>query len=83
MGQLKNLHKRAIQAFRSDVAVQLKGEGYDFGLVVKDTARRQEKDFLNAAKGMRGVFFSRVIGIHKTLTCETHLLSDRNLAERH
>ncbi|KAJ9104579.1 Dynamin-like GTPase that mediates homotypic ER fusion [Naganishia friedmannii] len=50
MGQLKNVHKRCVATFRTELVDGLKGEGYDFGKVVKEIARRVEKDFIERAE---------------------------------
>lgn len=51
MGQLKNVHKRCVANFRSDLLNGLKGEGHDFGALVKQVAERVEKQFVTGAQG--------------------------------
>ncbi|KAJ9125042.1 hypothetical protein QFC24_002976 [Naganishia onofrii] len=51
MGQLKNVHKRCVATFRTELVDGLKGEGYDFGKVVKEAGGRVEKDFIERAQG--------------------------------
>jgi hypothetical protein len=36
MGQLKNMHKRCVAKFRSELLSGLKGEGHDFGALVQE-----------------------------------------------
>jgi hypothetical protein len=51
LGQLKNLHKHAVGSFREQVATRLKGDAYDFGVVVAEVGKKVEDDFVVAAKG--------------------------------
>lgn len=51
MGQLKNVHKRCVAKFRSDLLNGLKGEGHDFGALVKQVGERVEKEFVTGAQG--------------------------------
>jgi hypothetical protein len=51
MGQLKNLHKRCVAKFRTDLLDGLKGEGHDFGALVKEVGARVEKEFKDGAQG--------------------------------
>lgn len=50
LGQLKNLHKRAVATFRSSLLAKLKGDSYDFGAVVVQVSNQVEDDFVTAAK---------------------------------
>lgn len=51
MGQLKNVHKRCVAKFRTDLLNGLKVEGHDFGALVKQVGERVEKEFVDGAKG--------------------------------
>jgi hypothetical protein len=51
MGQLKNLHKRCVAKFRTDLLDGLKGEGHDFGALVMEVGARVEKEFKEGAEG--------------------------------
>jgi hypothetical protein len=51
LGQLKNLHKSVLTAFQAVVLDRLKGEGYDFGEVVKSARAASEQKFGEGASG--------------------------------
>ena len=51
LGQLKNLHKQSVTTFRNAVLDGVKGEGYDFGLVVKAARGQSEGAFTSGASG--------------------------------
>lgn len=51
MGQLKNVHKRCVATFRTDLLNGLKGDGHDFGALVKQVGARVEKEFIDGAQG--------------------------------
>jgi hypothetical protein len=51
LGQLKSLHKLALSTFKKDVQSGLKGEGYDFGEVVRGAGSGAVGMFLRGAKG--------------------------------
>ena len=51
MGQLKNMHKRCVAKFRSELLSGLKGEGHDFGALVQEIGSRVEKEFVAGAQG--------------------------------
>lgn len=51
MGQLKNVHKRCVATFRTDLLNGLKGDGHDFGALVKQVGERVEKEFIEGAQG--------------------------------
>ncbi|KAI5454161.1 Dynamin-like GTPase that mediates homotypic ER fusion [Naganishia albida] len=50
MGQLKNVHKRCVATFRTDLLNGLKGDGHDFGALVKQVGERVEKEFIEGAQ---------------------------------
>lgn len=49
LGQLKNLHKRVLSHFKSSLQEKLRGEGYDFGDVVRSERTKAEGTFAAAA----------------------------------
>lgn len=51
LGQLKNLHKAAVTKFRTKVLEGVKGEGYDFGVVVQTAREEEEGTFVAGASG--------------------------------
>lgn len=51
LGQLKNLHKLAVSAFRKGLLNRLKGDNYDFGKVVVEVAQQEEDRFVANAQG--------------------------------
>jgi hypothetical protein len=57
MGQLKNVHKRCVATFRTDLLNGLKGDNHDFGALVKQVGAHVEKEFIQGAQGklLRGV----------------------------
>lgn len=50
LSQLKNLHKLVLKEFRKSIQDGLKGDGYDFALVVKETREQAEGEFVKGAK---------------------------------
>ncbi len=77
MGQLKNLHKKAISDFKADVTSQLKGDGYDFGGVVASVSKAQEKRFVAGAEGEHDVAcLSRLSKLTLYLTSAEVMLKD-------
>lgn len=52
LGQLKNLHKQSVTAFRTTVLDGVKGDGYDFGLVVRAAREQNEGAFISGASGL-------------------------------
>lgn len=52
LGQLKNLHKQVLVSFRTTVLEGVKGDGYDFGVIVKDTRKKNESAFVSGASGV-------------------------------
>ncbi|KAG9299450.1 hypothetical protein G9A89_009403 [Geosiphon pyriformis] len=52
LGQLKNLSKKAIAIFKSQVQENLKGEGYDFAKVVENARDQAEGLFLQGAQAI-------------------------------
>lgn len=50
LGQLKNLHKTCLVAFKKEMMDGLKGEEYNFADVVKSARQKCEKRFAEAAK---------------------------------
>ncbi|GHJ84624.1 hypothetical protein NliqN6_1026 [Naganishia liquefaciens] len=50
IGQLKNMHKRCVAKFRSELLNGLKGEGHDFGALVQEIGSRVEKEFVAGAQ---------------------------------
>lgn len=55
MGQLKNLHKEVLTAFRQELKEELRGEGYHFGEVVTKARERLELRFRAGAEEARKV----------------------------
>lgn len=51
LGQLKNLHKQALVSFKSSVLDSVKGDGYDFGVVVNTARKANEGAFVTGASG--------------------------------
>lgn len=51
LGQLKNLHKLALASFKKEVLEGVKGDGYDFGELVKRSREKHEGEFLTGATG--------------------------------
>ncbi|TEB38276.1 protein SEY1 [Coprinellus micaceus] len=50
LGQLKNLHKLAVVAFKQDLLNGLKGDNYDFAEVVTKATKKCEETFSTGAK---------------------------------
>lgn len=50
LSQLKNLHKLVLKEFRKSIQDGLKGEAYDFALVIKETREKAEGEFVTGAK---------------------------------
>jgi hypothetical protein len=51
VGQLKNLHKVVVRDFKKQLEDGLKGEKYDFGLVVRVATAKAEATYRGEAKG--------------------------------
>jgi hypothetical protein len=49
LGQLQNLHKTIVKDFKSGIAAALKGEGYDFGVLVREANEQAEQRFSKQA----------------------------------
>lgn len=50
LGQLKNLHKRCLGQFKSEMLAALKGDSYNFAEVVNEGRTKCEKSFSEAAQ---------------------------------
>ncbi|KAI0730269.1 root hair defective 3 GTP-binding protein [Fomitopsis betulina] len=50
LGQLKNLHKASLVKFKDEMLQGMRGEGYNFALVVNAARGRCEKRFIDGAK---------------------------------
>ncbi|KAL0575676.1 Dynamin-like GTPase that mediates homotypic ER fusion [Marasmius crinis-equi] len=50
LGQLKNLHKSCLSTFKQDILGGLKGEDYDFAVVVSKAKTKSEHRFTEGAK---------------------------------
>ncbi|KAF8315843.1 root hair defective 3 GTP-binding protein [Clavulina sp. PMI_390] len=50
LGQLKNLHKQALVSFKTSVLEGVKGDGYDFGAVVKSRREKNQGAFVAGAQ---------------------------------
>lgn len=51
LNQLKNLHKRLVKEYRNGIAAALKGEDYDFGVIVRQALAKAEQEFVQEAQG--------------------------------
>ncbi|KAF9512544.1 hypothetical protein BS47DRAFT_1054816 [Hydnum rufescens UP504] len=49
LGQLKNLHKLALANFKREVVEGVKGDGYDFGELVRKSREKNEGEFVAGA----------------------------------
>ena len=50
LGQLKNLHKACLVAFKNDMHEGMRGDGYNFADVVSGVRSKVEKRFVDAGK---------------------------------
>ena len=50
LGQLKNLHKSCLVAFKKQMIDGMKGDGYNFAEIVSKARRRSEETFSSSAK---------------------------------
>lgn len=51
VGQLKNLHKKAILTFDENIVNELKKPNYNFAVAVESCLKNSQDLFLNGAKG--------------------------------
>lgn len=51
VSQLTNLQKSIVKDFRQNMLESLKGEGYDFGALVREGQAKAERTFLEKAAG--------------------------------
>ncbi|ORX84203.1 root hair defective 3 GTP-binding protein [Basidiobolus meristosporus CBS 931.73] len=50
LGQLKNLHKKAVAMFTGSLKEKLKGDNYDFGAIVSNSKKEAESYFIENAR---------------------------------
>lgn len=61
LGQLKNLHKNGVLRFRTEIADELKGDGYDFAEVTARIRDSVRNEFVESAQGWFVVGFELTV----------------------
>jgi uncharacterized protein (DUF305 family) len=58
VGQLNNLHKKAVTMFDENLKKQLESPAYNFAQVVSTCRKEATEYFLSGAKGITGILYS-------------------------